>query len=319
MPTTERKTRLDLLAITCLVLCCALWGLNQVVTKITLADVPPLIQAGSRSLMAALLVAVWARARGISLSLRNGTLAGGLLAGGLFAAEFACIFLGLQFTHASRMVVFIYTAPFVVALGMPLVTRSERPEPVQLLGLAAAFGGVAWAFAEGLQAQDAPPRQWLGDALGFGAAVLWGGTTLTIRGSRLATASAEQTLFYQLAVSGLLLTAASAMVGETWPSVLTLGAKPLWMMAFQTVVVTFASYLLWFWLMRHYPATRLSSFTLLTPLFGLLAGNLMLGEAIPLRLAVACAAVVTGIALVNRPPKPPMVSPTRPRQGRAAS
>lgn len=35
--------------------------------------------------------------------------------------------------------------------------------------------------------------------------------------------------------------------------------------AFQIVVVSFASYLLWFWLIRHYPATRLAAFTLLTP------------------------------------------------------
>jgi len=300
---SDRKPSLDGVAVASLLLCCALWGLNHVATKLTLLDVPPLVQAGARSLGAALLVAVWARARGIPLSLRNGTLAGGLLAGALFAAEFACIFIGLQFTNASRMIVFIYTAPFVVALGMPLVARSERPTAVQLLGLGAAFAGVAWAFAEGLHAPAAGDRQWLGDALGVAAAVLWGGTTLTIRGSRLASASPEQTLLYQLAVSGVLLVAASLVVGEPWPALSALGPRPLGLMAFQTVVVTFASYLLWFWLVRHYPATQVSSFTLLTPLCGLLAGVLLLGETLTLRLAVACGAVVLGIALVNRPPR----------------
>ena len=301
---SDRKTRLDAVAISSLVLCCALWGLNHTITKLTLADVPPLVQAGMRSLGAAVLVALWARWRGISLNPCNGTLAGGLLAGALFAAEFAAIFVGLQYTLASRMIVFIYLSPFVVALGMPLVTGSERPAPRQLLGLAAAFAGVAWAFGEALGSTGTDSRQWLGDALGVLAAVLWGATTLAIRGSRLASASPEQTLFYQLAVSGVLLISASLATGETWPTLSSLGARPLGFMAFQTVVVTFASYLLWFWLVRHYPATAVTSFTLLTPLFGLLTAVWLLDEPLTLRLGVACAAVVTGIALVNRPPRP---------------
>lgn len=295
----ERKPRLDVLAMGLLVLCCALWGVNQVVTKLTLVHIPPLAQAAARSLGAAVLVAAWAIARGQRLSARDGTLAGGLLAGILFALEFGCIFVGLQYTTASRMVVFIYLAPFVVALGMPLVTRSEHPDRWQLLGLLVAFAGVAWAFAEGWQAPSAGPRQWLGDALGVAGALLWGGTTLVIRGSRLSTAPAEVTLLYQLAISGVALAAAAVAAGEAWPAQIPIAG---WAgLGFQTVIVCFASYLLWFWLIRHYPATRLAAFTLLTPLLGLLAGVLLLDEPLTLRLMVAGAAVALGIALVNRP------------------
>ncbi len=294
-----RRERLDLLAIGLLIGCCALWGLNQVAAKAALADVPPLTQAALRSTGAALLVLGWAKARGLTLFERDATLRGGLVAGALFAGEFACIFIGLQFTSASRMVVFIYLAPFVVALGMPLIARGERLGTLQWIGLAAAFAGVAWAFAEALSpAAAAPPRQWLGDALGVAAAVLWGATTLAIRATPLSTASAEKTLLYQLAVSGLLLSLAAPLAGESWPlhwSALSLGS-----LAFQTVIVTFASYLTWFWLMRHYPATRISAFVLLTPVFGLAAGVTLLGEPLTLRLVVALAAVVLGLALVNR-------------------
>jgi drug/metabolite transporter (DMT)-like permease len=297
----ERKTQLDTVAIGCLLLCCMLWGLNQVATKLALATVPPLTQAALRSLGAAVLVALWARGRGVSLDVRNGTLRGGLLAGVLFAVEFGCIFVGLQYTTASRMAVFIYLAPFVVALGMPLVARTERPDAVQWAGLSAAFAGVAWAFAEGLSASSAVEGQWRGDALGLVGAVLWGGTTLVIRGSRLSSAAAEQTLLYQLAISGVALAVAAVAVGEPWPDTWPLASIGL--LGYQTVVVCFASYLLWFWLMRHYPATRLSSFTLLTPLFGLWAGVVLLDEPLTVRLLAACAAVAIGIGLVNRPPR----------------
>jgi drug/metabolite transporter (DMT)-like permease len=138
----------------------------------------------------------------------------------------------------------------------------------------------------------------LGDALGVVAAVLWAATTLVIRASKLSTAAPEKTLLYQLGVSGLLLAAAGVALGEHWPSAVS--ALSWAAFGFQAVVVSFASYLLWFWLIRHYPATRLSAFTLLTPVFGLLAGVTLLGEPLTLRLVTALAAVAGGIALVNR-------------------
>jgi drug/metabolite transporter (DMT)-like permease len=295
---TDRRAALDASAVAIVVTCTALWGVNQVAAKVALAEIPPLMQAGARSLGAAVLLAAWARLRGIPVWNRDGTLGWGLFVGLLFAAEFACIFLGLQYTSASRMAVFIYLAPFVVALGMPLIAPAERLDRWQIAGLAAAFAGVVWAFADGFSAPSAGPKQWLGDALGLGAALLWGMTTLALRAGRLSNAVAEKSLLYQLLVSGLALAAAAAVVGERWP------ASPGWVslgsLAFQTVVVTFASYLAWFWLLRHYAATRLSAFTLLTPVFGLLAGVLILGEPVTARLLVALAAVSLGIALVNK-------------------
>ena len=296
--TTERKTRLDGVAIASLVLCCFLWGLNQVAAKVAIAEVPPRAQAALRSLGGAALVFLWARWRGIPLFERDGSLRGGLTAGLLFAAEFGCIFLGLQYTTASRMAVFIYISPFVVALGMPFIAHTERLKPAQMAGLVLAFAGVAWGFAEGFSKPAAGERQWLGDALGVAAGVLWGATTLAIRGSRLSAASAEKTLLYQLAISGLALAVAAALRGQPWAP--TLSALTWASLFFQVVIVTFASYLLWFWLVRHYPATRLASFTLLTPVFGLLLGALLLGEPITARLVVALAAVAGGIVLVNR-------------------
>ncbi len=181
---------------------------------------------------------------------------------------------------------------------MPFISRSERLKPLQVLGLVAAFSGVVWAFFEGFVHPAAGPRQWLGDALGLVGALLWGLTTLVLRGSALSRATPEKTLLWQLVVSGVALAVASVVGGEVLRAAPT--AASLLPLAFQTVVVTFGSYLVWFWLMRHYPATRISAFTLLTPVFGLLAGVLLLGEPVTARLLVALAAVVLGITLINR-------------------
>jgi len=294
---TDRKNRLDGVAVASVVTCCFLWGLNQVAAKAAMPEIPGLWQAASRCAGGAVLVWLWSRYRGISLFQRDKTLPGGLLAGVLFAGEFFCIFIGLQFTSASRMVVFIYIAPLVVALGMPFISRSEHLRPTQIGGMLLAFAGVTWAFAEGFSRPALGPRQWTGDALGVGAGLLWGATTLAVRASALTRASAEKTLLYQLVVSTVLLLAAALLTRVPLPS--NVSSLAWASIGFQVVIVTFASYLVWFWLVRHYPATRLSSFTMLTPVFGLFLGAGLLAEPITVRLLLALATVVAGIFLVN--------------------
>jgi drug/metabolite transporter (DMT)-like permease len=134
-------------------------GLGQVAAKVGLPAMPPLLQGGLRSLCAAALLLAWAHDRGLPVGRADGTGRAGLLAGALFAAEFACIFVGPQYTSASRMTVFIYLGPFVVAMGMPFIAHSERLHAPQWAGLALAFAGVAWAYAEGFARPAAGPRQ----------------------------------------------------------------------------------------------------------------------------------------------------------------
>lgn len=295
----EGRTHLDSAAMALMVVLCAAWGLQQVAVKLAMAGISPVWQASLRSIGAALLVWAWAAVKGVRLFDRDGTLVPGLLSAVLFAGEFAFIYWGLTYTAASRGVVFLYTAPFMIALGAHCFLPGEKLRPLQWLGLACAFAGILAAFGEslGLPTQS----QLLGDGMLFLAAVLWAATTLVIKGSALAKVSPAKTLFYQLAGSALALPAVSLALGE--PGVIALTPLVLASLAYQTVLVAFASYLAWFWLVAHYPAGRLAAFSFLTPIFGVFAGALLLGERISPGLAAALVLVVLGIWLVNRPPK----------------
>jgi drug/metabolite transporter (DMT)-like permease len=293
----ERKQHLDALAISLLVACCAFWGFQQILIKAIVGEVPPLWQAALRFFGATLLLFAWCGWRGVKLFERDGTLKAGLLAGVLFAAEFTCIYLGLRDTAASRLTVFLYTSPFVVAVLLPRVVPAEKLRPVQWLGLLIAFAAVALAFSEGFNGQSTP-RQLRGDALALLAGLLWGLTTLVIRGSKMASASAEKILFYQVGVTAVVAPLMSLALGEQWS--LDYSGVAWTSIALQTVIGAFASYLAWMWMLRHYPATQLSSFTFLAPLFALLFGVVLLDERLTPQLLVALAAVGVGIVLVNR-------------------
>jgi drug/metabolite transporter (DMT)-like permease len=301
MPATAipiRKPHLDTLAITLLVLCCAFWGFQQILIKSTVDEVPPLWQASLRMAGATLLLWLWCQLRGVKLFARDGTLTGGLLAGLLFAGEFCFIYLGLQHTSASRLTVFLYTSPFVVALLLPRVVPSETLKRMQWIGLMIAFAAVAIAFSEGFLHSSPVAGQWRGDAMGLAAGIFWGLTTLTIRSTRLSDATAEKTLFYQVGVTALVMPLLSLALRETWS--LDYSAQAWTSLGLQTAVGAFASYLTWMWLLRHYPATQMASFTFLTPVFALVFGVALLGEALTLQLTLALVGVAVGIVLVNR-------------------
>ena len=293
---TERKTQLDALAISLLLGCCVFWGLQQVLIKATLAEVPPMFQASLRLWGATALLWLWCVVRGVSVFTRDASLKAGLLAGSLFAAEFACIYIGLQHTTASRLTVFLYTSPFWVAVLVPLWVRSEKLRGWQWLGLVCAFAGVVFALREGFAGNGVTTLR--GDVLALAAGMLWGLTTVVIRASSLAKISAEKLLFYQLGVSAICFPLLSLALGEAW--VWQFSPFAITSLFLQTVVGAFASYLAWMWMLGHYPATKISVFVFLTPLFALLFGALWLKENVTPALLAALGAVAVGIVLVNR-------------------
>jgi drug/metabolite transporter (DMT)-like permease len=292
-----RKDRLDGLAYALLLACCLFWGFQQVLAKATLLEVPPVFQSAVRAVGATILLMLWCKFRSIALFRRDGTLWWGLLAGAFFSFEFACIYLALSHTGASRVTVFLYTSPFWVAALLPLFVKAERLNTVQWLGLSCAFAAVVFALWESLQTSG---QARLGDVLALLAGASWGLTTVVIRATRLAQVSAERLLFYQLACSAITLPILSLALGERWPSAASLSGFAWASLFLQTALGAFASYLVWMWMLTRYPAAKMSVFVFLTPVFALLIAALLLSEPITPVLLIAMALVGVGIVLVNR-------------------
>jgi drug/metabolite transporter (DMT)-like permease len=287
-------------AVAAMLLLCLMWGFNTVAMKVGAEGIPPVLQAALRSAVAAPLLLAWCRWRGVDLGdwRRDGTLLPGLAVGTVFALEFVFLYTGLSSTTASRAVVFLYTAPFFVALGVHFLLPDDRLTPAKAAGLGVAFLGLLLAFAENLAA-PAGGAGLLGDAMCLLAGALWAATTLMLKASRLRTAPPALSLLYQLAVSAPLLLLASALLREGF----AVSPTPLVVAAFlyQAAGVAAASYLLWFGLIARHSTSRLSAFSVLTPIFGVLAGVALLGERVGPLFGSAVALVAAGLWLVNRP------------------
>lgn len=294
---SESRT-LDWIAFALMVMLCASWGFQQVTIKWALPEVGPMLQGTVRSggAAAAILAAsLWRRG---DLRIDDGTLGPGLLAGLLFGVEFLLLYLSLLYTDAARVILFLYTAPFVVALGSHLVLRAEHLSPDRWLGIAVAFAGLALALAPWQRSGlDRPTLT--GDLMAVTAGILWGATTLVIKGSALRRADPVKVLLYQLVVSIAILGGGAAVAGEglAWP----LTAVSWFSLVYQTVWVGTVTFPIWFALIARYPPARLSVLTFMTPLMGAVFGHFLLGERLTWTTAVAVGLVMVGIVLVNRP------------------
>ena len=297
MTVSRRAT--DAFALQVMLGLCLIWGVQQVVIKAAAVDIAPVMQAASRSAIAALLV-------GLLICWKGGwsqvpcTWRAGLLAGSLFGLEFFFIAEGLQMTSAAHMSVFLYTAPIFTALGVHWFLPSERLRPLQWLGIFLAFAGIAFAFAGGVSFSGMDRTMLLGDACGILAGMAWGATTVVVRASRLSEAPVTLTLFYQLMVGfvGLLLIA--AVSGQI--SHVSLTPVAVASVLFQGLVVSFFRYLVWFWLLKRYLASNLAVFSFMTPLFGVTFGVLLLNEPLSLNFVVGAVLVLFGITFVSAEP-----------------
>lgn len=293
-------------AVALMLMLCLSWGFNQIAVKLALPDIPPMLQATIRSVGALPVLLLIARLRGVKIFVADGTLGAGLFAGVLFAFEFVLIYRGLLLTSASRAVVFLYTAPFFVALGS-YQFLGERLRASQWGGLGLSFTGVALAI--GIPQANVDANVLLGDLMIVGGGALWAATTLVAKGTALRNAAPEKALGYQVALSIPILGLAAWFFGETLTRVP--GALVMSLMVYQAVWVVGLTFLLWFSLVQTYSASKLSAFSFITPLFGVVASYFIMHDTLTLAFAAAAILVIAGLYLVNRP-SPVVPVPTDP-------
>ena len=292
----DTRLALDGRASGTMLLLCLVWSLQQISLKAAAADVDPMLMIGLRSGLAVLLLAALMRWRGEGLHAAHRR--PGLVVGVLFALEYVLVAEALRLTHASHVVVFLYTAPLFAALGLHWKLPAERLHWLQWAGIGLAFAGIAVAFlGRGAGAADLAQGQvLLGDLLALLGGAAWGATTVAIRCTRLSAAPATETLLYQLLGAFVLLIPLALLTGRA----LFVPTPGAWAhLAFQAVVVSFASFLVWTWLLRRYLAAQLGVFSFLTPLFGVVLGVGLLGEALDPRFVAGSGLVLAGIAVVS--------------------
>ena len=289
------KDYLDAKAILIITILTLLWGFNYTAVKVSNEGLSPIFTSTLRSVIASLCGIVYCLRKGQKLFHTDIMLFHGFMVGLLFGLEFACIYFGLLYTDAARSVVFVYLSPFVVAVGAHLFLKGDRLTLTKTIGLILAFLGVVIVFQG--RPSGAKPTMLIGDILQITAAFLWGATTIYIKRYMAEKVNPINTFLYQLFFSIPILFAVSLILEPHWVKDMTFAVSAS--LFYQSVIVAFISYFIWFWLIHEYSVSRLSAFTFFTPVFGVLFGVLFMGEEFTLSLMVGLPMVCLGIFFVN--------------------
>ncbi|PKN64963.1 MAG: EamA/RhaT family transporter [Deltaproteobacteria bacterium HGW-Deltaproteobacteria-15] len=290
-------TRADLspLAVATIIVLTLLWGFNYVTIKVSNEAISPVFASAVRSVIASICGILYCMRTRQKLFHKDVMLVHGMVVGLLFGLEFACIYFGLLYTDAARSVVFVYLSPFIVAVGAHFFLKGDRLTLQKVFGLVLAFGGMVTVFQGKPKGSGA--NMLFGDILQIMAAFLWAATTLYIKKFMATKIHPINTFLYQLVFSIPILFAVSLILEPQWISTFTLKAGVS--LFYQSVIVAFASYFVWFKLIHDFPVSRLSSFTFFTPVFGVLFGVLFMGEELTVSLMVGLPLVCVGILFVN--------------------
>jgi drug/metabolite transporter (DMT)-like permease len=289
------KDYLDARAVTIITILTLLWGFNYTAVKVSNEGISPIFTSTLRSVIASVCGIIYCLRKREKLFHTDVNLFHGFMAGLLFGLEMACIYFGLLYTDAARSVVFVYLSPFVVAVGAHFFLKGDRLTTLKTIGLMLAFLGVVIVFQG--RPKTAKPTMLLGDTLQITAAFLWGATTIYIKKYMAEKVNPINTFLYQLFFSIPILFAVSLILEPRWIMEITLAVSVS--LFFQSIIVAFISYFIWFWLIHEYSVSRLSAFTFFTPIFGVLFGVLFMGEEFTLSLMVGLPMVCAGIFFVN--------------------
>ena len=296
----ENKEYLDSQAIFAILILTLLWGLNYTVIKYSNQGISPVFASALRSIIASICGIIYCVKKREKLFHTDIMLFHGFMVGLLFGLEFACIYFGMLYTDAARSVIFVYLSPFVVAVGAHFFLKGDRLTFLKILGLLLAFTGIVFVFYG--RPKTAKATMVIGDLLEIAAAFLWGATTLYIKRFMAEKVHPINTFLYQLFFSIPILFIVSFILEPKW--IYKIDPYIVCSIFYQSVIVAFISYFIWFKLIHNYPVSRLSAFTFFTPVFGVLFGLLFLNEELTFSLMVGLPLVSVGIFFVNWRRKP---------------
>ncbi len=295
MTMPESRDYLDTRAVLAILTLTLLWGMNYTAIKYSNQGVSPVFASFLRSVVASICGTIYCLRKGEKLIHTDRMLFHGFMVGLLFGLEFVCIYFGMVYTDSARSVIFVYMSPFFVAVGAHLFLKGDRLTPLKVVGLILAFAGVCIVFTGRPKAAKA--TMFLGDVLEILAAFFWGATTVYIKKFMAEKIHPINTFLYQLFFSIPLLLVVTLLLEPRW--LYRVDATVLASLFYQSVIVAFISYFIWFKLIHEYSVSRLSAFTFFTPVFGVAFGILFLKEELTASLMVGLPMVSLGIFFVN--------------------
>lgn len=273
-----------------------IWGATYLLNKIAVTELPAFMLAGTRFLIAGLLIFGIAKASGRSLSISKKQLGNTIIAGFLFLTfGNGVVVWALKYIDSGLAALEISAQPLVVLLLM-LVLQGKKIQPMSLVGVGLGVIGIYLLVSQKqiINQEEAL----LGMVLIFACMISWAYGSLFV-----GTADLPSNYFvntgYQMFTGGIMLFVISIVVGEQWISPLEWSTPVQWSMFLLILFGSIVAFTSFNYLLRSVSPEKVATSSYVNPIIAMLLGWYFLKEEITTQSAVAALVLLTGVYFIN--------------------
>lgn len=274
------------------------WGSTFLAIRVGVHEVPPLLLAAMRFLIAGALLFVWMIARGERYPTRREWTSASVLAVLIFVIDYGCLFWAEQRVPSGVAAVMMATIPVFMSLSEIILLRSQRLSARLGLALAIGIGGVAVLTSRSL-GLGGTPIDGAGAVALLLASISWSVSSsltrkLPLPHSKVMSSGA------QMLVGGVFLTIVAAALGEFRGFHPERVSPVAWLALLYLIVagsiIGFTTYV---WLIHHQSPTKVGTYAYVNPVVAVLLGYYFGGEALGLRTILGTACVLVSVVVLT--------------------
>jgi drug/metabolite transporter (DMT)-like permease len=274
------------------------WGSTFLAIRIGVREVPPFLLAAMRFLLAGLILYVWMLAQGERSPSAREWFSAFLLAFLIFVCDYGLLFWAEQRVPSGIAAVMMATIPAFMALSEIFLLGTQKLTVRLLVALLVGIGGVTVLMSRSLNL-GGPPTDKGGAAALIIASISWSlSSALTLKlplpPSKVMSSGA------QMLAGGLLLTLASAVLGEFRNFHLSAVSRVAWLsLAYLIVAGSIIGFTAYIWLLHHESPTKVGTYAYVNPLVAVLVGYFLGGEPLGLRTILGTLFVLISVVLIT--------------------
>jgi drug/metabolite transporter (DMT)-like permease len=274
------------------------WGSTFLAIRVGVREVPPLILASMRFLVAGLVLYAWMVARGERSPSGRQWMSATLLALLIFVFDYGLLFWAEQRVPSGLAAVMLALIPVFIALAEIVFLRTQRLTVRLGLALLIGIGGVAVLMSRSLNLGGAPIDKYGALAL-IAASMSWSLGSVLSRKLELPS-SKVMSSGAQMLVGGILLALAGALFGEFRSFHPAAVSREAWLCLIYLIVagsiIGFTAYV---WLIHHESPTKVGTYAYVNPVVAVLVGYFLGGEEMGLRTALGTLFVLISVVVIT--------------------
>ena len=275
---------------------CIIWGTTYLAIRVGVADLPPMLFAGLRWIIAGTIFILYLRIKGVNLPSKKDFIPLAIVGISLLGFGNGLVVVGEQWMNSGLTALLITTVPFWMVGLETLLPQGKKINLLILTGMIAGLAGVSLIFGSHWE-ELLDPSYLKGILAILGAVVAWSAGSVYSKYKKIGL-NPLMGAAVQMLMAGLALTTLGIILGET--SRVNFTQDGLLAFSYLTLFGSIFGYGSYIYSIAHLPLSLVSTYAYINPVIALFLGWLILDERLDFVILIAAVIIIMGVLLVKQ-------------------